>query len=55
MSISGRNSKSAFWSGVLTIFGSQLAVKLLGLVYRLVITNIDGYHPAEVNKNRQTE
>lgn len=43
MSISERRSDSNFWSGVLTIFGSQLAVKLLGLIYRLVITNIDGF------------
>lgn len=38
-----RRAASSFWSGVLTIFLSQLAVKLLGLIYRLVITNIDGF------------
>ncbi len=37
------NKKSTFMSSVLTILGSQLMVKLLGLVYRLVITNIDGF------------
>lgn len=40
MSGSERHSETNFWSGVLTIFGSQLAVKLLGLIYRLGITNI---------------
>lgn len=43
MRSSGKRSESAFWVGVLTMFGSQLAVKLLGLIYRLVITNIDGF------------
>ena len=43
MRSSGNRSESAFWVGVLTMFGSQLAVKLLGLLYRLVITNIDGF------------
>lgn len=43
MRVSGNRSESAFWVGVLTMFGSQLAVKLLGLIYRLVITNIDGF------------
>lgn len=43
MNTTGRQFESNFWSGVLTIFGSQLLVKLLGLAYRLVITNIDGF------------
>ena len=43
MRSSGKHSESAFWLGVPTMFGSQLAVKLLGLLYRLVITNIDGF------------
>lgn len=43
MRASGKRSESAFWVGVLTMFGSQLAVKLLGLLYRLVITNIEGF------------
>lgn len=43
MNTAGRQFESNFWSGVLTIFGSQLLVKLLGLAYRLVITNIDGF------------
>ena len=43
MSGSEKHSETNFWSGVLTIFGSQLTVKLLGLIYRLVITNIDGF------------
>lgn len=38
-----RHSEINFWSGVLTIFSSQLAVKLLGLLYRLIITNMDGF------------
>ena len=43
MRSSEKRSESAFWIGVLTMFGSQLAVKLLGLMYRLVITNVDGF------------
>lgn len=43
MNTAGRQFESNFWSGVLTIFSSQLLVKLLGLAYRLVITNIDGF------------
>lgn len=43
MNIAERHPESGFWSGVLTIFGAQLVVKILGLVYRLVITNIDGF------------
>jgi len=37
------NKKSIFMTSVLTIFGSQVMVKILGLVYRLVITNIEGF------------
>ncbi len=32
-----------FFSGVMTMFCSQLAVKALGLLYRLVITNVEGF------------
>lgn len=35
--------RSSFLSGVLIILLSQLAVKVVGLVYRLVITNIPGF------------
>lgn len=35
--------RSSFLSGVLVILLSQLAVKVVGLVYRLVITNIPGF------------
>ncbi len=34
------NKKQSFMSGVLTILIAQLVIKVLGLVYRLVITNI---------------
>ena len=35
--------KSTFMVSVMTILSSQLMVKLLGLAYRLVITNIEGF------------
>ena len=35
--------RSSFLSGVLVILLSQLAVKVVGLIYRLVITNIPGF------------
>lgn len=35
--------RSSFLSGVLIILLSQLAVKVVGMVYRLVITNIPGF------------
>lgn len=38
-----KDNRTAFFSGVMTMFGSQLAVKVLGLLYRLVITNVDGF------------
>ena len=34
------NKKQSFMSGVLTILIAQLIIKILGLIYRLVITNI---------------
>ncbi|MGI6013913.1 MAG: putative polysaccharide biosynthesis protein [Oscillospiraceae bacterium] len=34
---------SVFMASVLTVLGSQLVVKLAGFVYRLVITNIEGF------------
>ncbi len=37
------NKKPSFMMNVLTIVFSQVMVKLLGLAYRLVITNIDGF------------
>ena len=38
-----KRQNPAFLSGVLSILLSQLFVKLMGLLYRLVITNIDGF------------
>ncbi len=35
-----KNKKQSFMSGVLTIFIAQIIIKILGLIYRLVITNI---------------
>ena len=37
------NKKPSFLMNVLTIIFAQIAVKLLGVVYRMVITNIDGF------------
>lgn len=37
------NKKQTFMAGVLTILVAQVIIKLLGLVYRLVITNIPGF------------
>lgn len=34
------NKKQTFMAGVLTILIAQIIIKILGLVYRLVITNI---------------
>lgn len=41
----GMNAQKStgFMASVLTILGSQLVVKLTGFLYRLVITNIDGF------------
>ncbi len=37
------NKKQSFMEGVMTILFAQIVVKVLGLVYRLVITNVDGF------------
>ena len=37
------NKKHSFMMNVMIILFSQVAVKILGLVYRMVITNIDGF------------
>lgn len=37
------SKKQSFMRSVLVILASQVTVKLLGMVYRLVITNIDGF------------
>ena len=37
------NKKQTFMEGVLTLFVAQLIIKILGLVYRMVITNVDGF------------
>ena len=37
------NKKQTFMEGVLTLFIAQLVIKILGLVYRMVITNVDGF------------
>lgn len=34
------NKKQSFMAGVLTLFFAQIVIKVLGLIYRLVITNI---------------
>lgn len=34
------NKKQSFMAGVLTLFFAQIVIKILGLIYRLVITNI---------------
>ena len=38
-----KSSTSRFLTGVLTMAVSQLIIKLAGLVYRLVITNVPGF------------
>lgn len=38
-----KNGKQSFMMGVMTLFIAQVVVKILGLVYRLVITNVDGF------------
>ncbi|MBQ9313425.1 MAG: polysaccharide biosynthesis protein [Clostridia bacterium] len=38
-----KENKQSFMLGVMSLFIAQIVVKLLGLVYRLVITNIDGF------------
>lgn len=35
--------KESFIKGILILFASQMIIKLLGLVYRVVITNLDGF------------
>ena len=37
------NKKQTFMEGVLTLFVAQLIIKILGLLYRLVLTNVDGF------------
>lgn len=34
------NKKQSFMAGVLTLFFAQIVIKILGLIYRLIITNI---------------
>lgn len=41
--VNKKNNKQSFMMGVMTLFIAQLVVKLMGLIYRLVITNIDGF------------
>lgn len=41
-----KNKKNSFMTNVSIVLFSQLAVKVLGLVYRMVITNIDGFGDA---------
>ncbi|MBQ7794722.1 MAG: oligosaccharide flippase family protein, partial [Clostridia bacterium] len=38
-----KENKQSFMNNVAIILFAQLAVKVLGLVYRMVITNIDGF------------
>ena len=37
------NKKQSFMEGVMTILFAQIIVKILGLAYRLVITNVEGF------------
>lgn len=37
------DNKQSFMMGVMTLFIAQIIVKVMGLIYRLVITNIDGF------------
>ena len=37
------NKKQSFMEGVMTLFLAQLIVKILVLIYRLVITNVEGF------------
>lgn len=37
------NNNQSFMVGVMTLLFSQIIVKILGLIYRMVITNIDGF------------
>lgn len=41
--MTGERKKPSFMMNVLTIVFAQIAVKLLGFVYRMVITNVDGF------------
>ena len=41
-----RKSAKSFTSNVIIIFAAQIIVKLLGMLYRTVITNIDGFGDA---------
>ena len=36
----------SFAANIIIIFTAQIAVKLLGMLYRMVITNIDGFGDA---------
>lgn len=38
-----KDNKQSFMMGVMTLLFAQIVVKLLGLIYRMVITNIDGF------------
>lgn len=37
------NKKQTFMEGVMTILFAQIVIKVLGLLYRVVITNVDGF------------
>lgn len=37
------NKKQTFMEGVMTILFAQIVIKVLGLLYRLVITNVEGF------------
>ncbi len=38
-----KNRTQSFMEGVMTLFFAQVIIKILGLLYRLVITNVDGF------------
>lgn len=41
-----KNRTQSFMASVALVMGSQIAIKLLGMMYRVVITNIDGFGDA---------
>ncbi len=42
----GKNKAQSFMASVMMVVGSQVVIKLLGFLYRVVITNIDGFGDA---------
>ena len=38
-----RNTKNSFMKNVLLLISSQILIKILGMIYRFVITNFEGF------------